>query len=131
MTRRPETYPKSMGACADLLHKYRTERLAADKVAADLKARETALSDYIIANLPKGDEGAVGKMYRVTVVTEEIPQVKDWDAFWAYVNKKKANFLLQKRLSTTAVKEVLENNPRGGIPGLGTFTAVKLSLKRK
>lgn len=124
-------FPKSMGACADLLYSMRQERLAADKVAAELKTKEQALIDYIIDNLPKGDTGAAGARYRVSVYTDPIPQVSDWDAFWAYVYRKKAGFLLQKRLSASAVKDILDNGPRGGIPGLTTFNAVKLSLTKK
>lgn len=139
-------YPKALGACADLLFKMREKRLAADKVAAALKAEETELTEYIIANLPKGDGGAVGKTHKVVVKTEQVPQIdpENFMKLWDYAVKNKAPDLFQRRLNTTAVMDRVHaqkpkrvRNPDGSItevylplPGTKFFQAVKLSLTK-
>jgi hypothetical protein len=126
--------PKSLGACADKLFDIKQERLAAQKIVDALKADETLLSNHIIDNLAKGDAGAVGKHHKVIVKTEEVPQVKDWEAFYAYVKANNAFDLLQRRINPAALKdreEALADNKRAKvkvIPGTEKFTAVKLSL---
>lgn len=126
---KPKAFPKSMAACADLLYDKRTERLAADKVAAALKADEQALIEHIINNLPKDSGGAIGKHHVVEVYTEDILQVKDWPAFYAYVAKNKAFDMLQRRLTESAVQARLDDKKK--VPGIGTFTTVKVSLKKR
>ncbi|CAB4142722.1 hypothetical protein UFOVP1414_33 [uncultured Caudovirales phage] len=127
----PETkfkFPKSMGACADMLFVLREERLAAEKAAAVIAAKETALKEYIINNLPKSDTGSQGKTHRVSVVTKIVPQVEDWEKVYTYITKTKNFQLLQRRLSDAAVEEIWESGKK--VPGVGTFNVVKISLTK-
>jgi hypothetical protein len=120
--------PKSLGACADKLFELKQDRLALEKVVDAMKANETALTDHIINNLPKGDTGACGKHHKAVVVTEDIPRAEDWDKVYAYIKKHNAFELLQRRLNSAAVKERLEDGKK--VPGVGSFTAVKVSLTK-
>lgn len=128
--------PKSLGACADKLFEVREARLAQQKIVDALKADETLLQNHIIDNLAKGDAGAVGKHHKVVVKTEDVPQVKDWESFYAYVKANNAFDLLQRRINPAAVKdreEALLENKRAKnktIPGIEKFKAVKLSLTK-
>jgi len=125
-----KAYPKSLGACADLLFTLKQKRLDLDKLAAAAKAEETALSDYIINNLDKASAGAIGKTHKVVVKTEDVPQLdmENTDAFYAYVAKNKAWDMLQRRLSTTAIQARLDAGKK--VPGIKMFRAVKLSLTK-
>lgn len=120
--------PKSLGACADALFEAKQERLALEKVVEAMKANETALTEHIINNLPKGDTGACGKHHKAVVVTESIPRVENWDATYKYIKRTGAFELLQRRLNNAAVKERLEDGKT--VPGVGSFTAVKVSLTK-
>lgn len=121
-------YPKSMGACADMLYDLRQKRLEADKVAAELKSQENALKEYIIDNLDKESTGACGKHHMVRVVTKHKPQVKDWDVFYKYVSRTKSFDMLQKRLSEQAVAARLDDGKQ--VPGVELFVAVDISLTK-
>lgn len=121
-------YPKSMGACADLLYKLRSERLALDKEASAAKEVEQALIEHIINTMPKDDAGGVGKTHMVRVVTKQKPQIKDWEVFYAYVSKNKAFELLQRRISDTAIQERLDDGKK--VPGVEMFNAVTVSLTK-
>lgn len=123
--------PKSMGACADLLFETRDKRLAADKLAAELKAHEELIKNHIIDNLDKNSTGAAGKHHRVQVVRKRKYRVDPtkWNYFFAYVAKNKRFDLLQKRIADTAVKEMIEENKQK-IPGVEPFDYVDVSLTK-
>lgn len=124
-----KSFPKSLGACADLLYEKRQTRLAADKAAAALKEEEQALVNHIIDTLPKDSGGAVGKTHKVIVLTEVKQQVKDWDLFWPWVAKNKAWDCLQKRISDGAVQARID--AKKVVPGVEPFNVVKISLTKK
>ena len=75
-------FPKTMGACADRIYELKNKRLAMQKEVDAVEAEEKALKEHIINTLPKSETtGVAGKLARVTVVTKQVPQVKDWEAF--------------------------------------------------
>lgn len=123
-------FPKSLGACADLLAKYKAERLAADKHAADLKARENALVDHIVDHLDKESSGAIGKTHKVRIVVKQKPQIKDFEALTAWVKKTGRFDVLQRRLSEQAIMDTFAAPKSKGVPGVELFNAVTVSLTK-
>ena len=123
-------YPKSMGACADLLFDLKQKRLDLDKLAAEAKAAETALVNHIIENMDKESTGASGKHHAVRVVTKQKPQLDpdNIEEFYKYVAKNKAWDMLQRRLGEQAVMDRLEAGKKG--PGIKMFNAVTVSLTK-
>ncbi len=122
-------FPKALGACADKLFELRNKRLAEQKKVDEIAAEETALKNHIIENLPKSEaSGVAGKLARVTVVTKQVPQVKDWDAFYKYVKKTGSFDLMQKSLTNAAIKERWEAGKE--VPGVGHFNAVSVSINK-
>lgn len=129
MSERPVyKFPKSLGACADRLAELRDSRKGAQEIVDSIDAEEKALKAHIIDTMPKGDTGASGKKFKVAVVVKEVPQVKDWEAFYKYVLKTKDFSLLQRRLGEAAVKERWEANKP--VPGVEAFKAVTVSLTK-
>lgn len=125
---KPIKLPKTMGACADLLYETREKRLAAQKIVDELAKQESAVREHIINNLPKSDTGASGKRARVSVVTKQVPQVKDWDKFYAHVKKTGQFELMQRRLVDTAIRERWDNGKQ--VPGVEAFGVVSVSLNK-
>ena len=122
-------FPKTMGACADRLYELRQKRLEEQKKVDLIEAEEKALKEHIIQNLPKSEaSGVAGKLARVTVVTKEVPQVEDWDAFYKYVKRTGAFDLMQRRLTDAAVKERWEAGEE--IPGVKHFNVVTVSINK-
>lgn len=120
--------PKSIGACADLLYTTRQSRLRLEKEAAEAKAFEQAIKDYIVDTLPVSDTGAQGKVARVQVVPKEIPTAADWAKIYAYIKKNSAWELMQRRLSDAAVRERWEAGVK--IPGVDKFNAKEVSCTK-
>lgn len=61
-----------------------------------------------------------------TRVVEVVPQVNDWDVFYAYVKKHDAFELLQRRIGVAAWRERLEAKEL--VPGVEPFNRVYLKL---
>lgn len=124
--------PKSMGACADLYYDARQKRLAADKVAAELKAEETRIKNHIIDNLSKDTTGAAGKHHRVQVVRKKKFRVnpESWDKFFGWVSKNKRFDMLQKRINETAITDYVQQPRAKALPGLETYDYVDVSLTK-
>lgn len=122
-------FPKAMGACADRLYELRQKRLEEQKKVDLIEAEEKALKEHIIQNLPKSEaSGVAGKLARVTVVTKQIPQVKDWDAFYKHVKKTGQFDLMQRRITDAAIKERWEAGKE--VPGVEHFNAVSISINK-
>jgi hypothetical protein len=123
-------FPKTLGACIDLLYAWGQERAALNRQAEQLKPRETQLTDHIFDTFSKDDlNGAIGKVAKASVIRTEVPTVKDWPKFYAYVAKNKAFDLLQRRVSSAAVRERWE--AKKVVPGIEKFTALSLGLTKK
>lgn len=122
-------FPKALGTCADKLFELRNKRLEMQKAVDAVGAEESALKTHIIESLPKSEaSGVAGKLARVTVITKQVPQVKDWDAFYKYVKKTGQFDLMQRRLTDAAIKERWEAGKE--IPGVEHFNAVSVSINK-
>lgn len=118
---------KELGALADAWHEQRTKRLDADKVAAAHKVLETLAQTTIIAQLQNQAITAIGgKTVRVSISNEPDfqPHVTDWDKFYAYIHKKKAWDLLERRPGKLACRARWDDNVE--VPGVEKFPVYKL-----
>ena len=121
-------FPKTFGACADLLYDVRRARLDAQKVVDELQARETALKEHLINNIPKSEGGAIGRVAKVLITVKSSFKVEDWDKLYAYVKKTGSFELLQRRLSDAAIAERADAGKP--VPGVGRFNYPSISLTK-
>ena len=63
-----------------------------------------------------------------SVSEEELPNVKDWDAFYKYIQDNEAFFLLQRRVSSAAYRELKYSGTE--VPGVETFKKRRLNLRK-
>lgn len=122
--------PKSLAAVADLMYETREKRYALQKEVEALENIESMCSERLISELPKSKaEGITGKIANAQVVTKEVPTVKDWAKFHAYILRNKALDLLQRRINEKAVQ--LRWDDKKKVPGVEPFNVVKVSLTAK
>lgn len=69
------------------------------------------------------------KVGTLTYAKKPVPTVKDWNEFYKYIYKHKSGFLLEKRVSVTAYRELLENGVT--LPGVEKFERESLSVSFK
>ena len=122
-------FPKSLAVCADKYYQLREKRLAMQKEVDILKAEETAYCNHLIDSIPKSEAtGVAGKICRVSVKTDKVPRVEDWDKFYAHIKKTGEFDLLGRSPTKAAIEARWESGKK--VPGVGTFTTVKLSVSK-
>ena len=95
-----------------------------------LKEKASALEIDIIKELKKNKlERADGKTGAVTHKKMIHANVKDWDKFYKYIKKHDAFFLMQKRASDAAYREMIEAGEE--VPGVTGFIKETLGVVKK
>ena len=121
--------PKELGALADQYWHAREARLAADKEAQRLKDRESSLFAQLIAEMREENLTVIGgQTASLTLSVHDEPVVTDWEEFYAHVLKENDMSLMQRRLSTSAIKERWLAGVQ--VPGVGTFPVFKLGKSK-
>ena len=114
----------------DLVNRYisvRAQRLAIDKEAASLKEHEDELKKLLVSKFREGNMLVVGSTngtVKMTPGTE--PVCNDWPAFYSYIKEHDAWEMLHKRVTITAVKELLDVGET--IPGITLVDTFKLTV---
>lgn len=95
----------------------------------ELDEERKEIEKHVIDTLPKSDaSGISGRIAKVVIVKDVVPQAEDWDAFYKYVLKTKDFSLMQRRLSTAAIGEQWEAGKK--IPGVKAFQVIKVSVTK-
>jgi hypothetical protein len=119
----------AMGRLADAFKRIEAERLAADKVAAQLKVNEVLVKKALVDSMRAANISAIGgALYSVTLRSNDKPTVTDWKKFYAYIKKNGAFELLERRVSSSAVEERWQDVKE--VPGVGKFPVDKLSFTK-
>ena len=106
---------------------YRTQRLAKDREAAEIKELEEQVKDAIISKFREQGLTAMGANNGVVKMAKTVePQGQDWIAIWNYIRETDQFDLLHRRLSSTAIKERWEAGEE--IPGVGKQDVYKLTV---
>lgn len=120
---------KDLAASIDAYQFKRQERLALEKDVQDLKDEEIALRDGIVEALKKNSLTSAGGTTHTFVITKKRePSVTDWDALYKYIKKKSAFDLLQRRLSSLAMRERWDEGEE--VPGVVGVEVESVSLSR-
>ena len=123
------TIPK-LQALVDLLYELPDTRKIVGGGADAIEDYEKAIKAFLIDNVSKeeGGGGIVGRSAKCVVKTDTVPTATDWDAVYRYIKKNNRFDLIQRRLSTEAIREIWDAGK--DVPGVGKFTAVKLSITK-
>jgi hypothetical protein len=126
----PEALPSISSHLPDLVDSYitiREQRLAADRLSAQLTEAETDLKRTIIAKFQDQGVKALGGQLGLVKMTElDEPKAENWELIYDYIERNQAFHLLHKRLTTLAVKELWDDGKT--VPGVGHEKIFKLSV---
>lgn len=129
MNRRTTAAP-ALGAMIDRLYKLRERRITKEKETDAIKEQELALEAHLRQTFGELQlDGARGRVATASLSVVEQPKIEDWDKFIAYVFRTRSPELLQKRLSTTAVRERWD--AKREVPGVGSMRLVKINLSKR
>lgn len=121
----------SLGKQIDKLAKLRQDKVGLDAKLKDVEAQINTLKGEILANLQNaGMQKASSKTLTVSIKQDVVPEVTDWDAFYAFIKKSNSFHLLQRRVSSPAWRELHEQlaAKKKEVPGTVPFVKVDLSI---
>ena len=118
----------SIGDLLDRAFDLREERKRLEALAEAVKKNETAALEEVLARLSKDQiNGARGKKCSAFLEEKDVPQVADWSAFYAHIQKTGDFDLLQKRPGEKACQARWEAGEK--LPGVVPFHLIKVSLR--
>jgi hypothetical protein len=98
---------------------------------ASIKSLEGQIEDLQSQLLEEMEAAGVdkfsGKLGTVSISTNVVANVEDWDALYPYIAKNKLWHLLQRRVSDPAYRELLDAGKK--IPGVQPFSKKRLNLR--
>lgn len=124
------TIPDTLGEIADQLYQTRESRLALQKTVDKFKSDEEALSAVLVKKLEaaKTMTGVAGRIARAELVPDVKPELTSWPKFCAFVAKKKAFDLLERRIGKNAWKALHEKGTK--VPGVRAEKTTSLSVTK-
>ncbi|MBD3814908.1 MAG: hypothetical protein IE913_00275 [Halothiobacillus sp.] len=116
----------------ELIKRLRELQEAKSELNAQLKDIDGEIEvtqDRILAAMAQNGLSAIeAEGYKFTPTVTILPSSEDWDATFNYIKENDAFYLLYKRLSSSAVKEMLDEGMN--IPGLKIHEKVTLSQRK-
>lgn len=121
---------KELAVLVDRYIQAREERRALEAQADKMKEElEQPLKAQILVALKESGAGSVGgTKYQAALVKKTTPQVTDWSALYAHIQKTGEFELLQRRLSPPAVKERWDEKEE--VPGVSPIQMEDLSITK-
>lgn len=120
----------TLGERIDEIYDLKQQKKDAEDAVVAIERRIAAKEDELLAELDaQGTVKATGRKASVSVQETIVPQVEDWDAFYAYVRKNNAFELLQRRPVAEAWREHAMNRRSKTVPGTVPFAKRKVSIR--
>lgn len=122
----------SIGGLIDKLFEIREQTRALNKQAEELKVQKDDYEARLLAALDaQGVTQSRGEVATATVSEAEVPQVEDWDKFYAFIARNKAFYMLERRPAAGPYREAMQLRKGRAIPGVKSFTKRTISLRTR
>lgn len=129
-TRTSAPKPPGLGGLIDQMWALREKKRELESAVKDVEGQIADIESNLMEQMAaQGVDKMSGAMASVSITTSTIAQVEDWDAFWAFIHKKKYGHLLQRRVSDPAYRELLEQGVT--VPGVSPFSKQRLNLRAR
>jgi hypothetical protein len=120
--------PATVGALIDQLWATREVKRDIESQLKEVETRITELNTELMERMEQeGLDKASGTKATISVSTNTVAAVEDWDEFWKYILKNKYTHLLQRRVSDPAYRELLEAGKK--VPGVQPFVKRSLNVR--
>jgi hypothetical protein len=115
----------------ELIRKRAEIKRDTEKLNSSLKDLKTDQDNVDLALLKKMDAEGLSRTangdYSVSINEDTVPEVLDWDALYDHVITTRDFSLIQRRISSTAYKELLKLGE--GVPGLSPRTIRRINFR--
>lgn len=125
-TKAPTTLLK--GTTVDKLVGLRNKKRDLEASVKSLEGQIEDLQSQLLEEMEAaGVDKFSGKLGTVSISTNVVANVEDWDALYPYIAKNKLWHLLQRRVSDPAYRELLDAGKK--VPGVQPFSKKRLNLR--
>ena len=125
-TKTPTTLLK--GTTVDKLVSLRNKKRDLEVSVKSLEVQIEDLQSQLLEEMEAaGVDKFSGKLGTVSISTNVVANVEDWDALYPYIAKNKLWHLLQRRVSDPAYRELLDAGKK--VPGVQPFSKKRLNLR--
>lgn len=125
-TKTPTTLLK--GTTVDKLVSLRNKKRDLEVSVKSLEGQIEELQSQLLEEMEAaGVDKFSGKLGTVSISTNVVANVEDWDALYPYIAKNKLWHLLQRRVSDPAYRELLDAGKK--VPGVQPFSKKRLNLR--
>ena len=120
---------QSLGSLIDEMFDLRERKRELERELKEIEETMADRESQVIQMLDK-DEITLsrGRRASASITESEVPVIEDWEAVQEYIRENDALHLLQRRVSSTAWRELKDAGEL--IPGTRPFTQRKLSLRK-
>lgn len=97
------------------------------------KERYEAVADRLFALMDEQGTETIRNSevgLQVSIGETETDTIEDWEKLEQFVLRHKLLYLFQRRLSSTAIREWMQDNPNRPIPGVGKFAKRRLHVTK-
>jgi hypothetical protein len=104
------------------------KRLLTDQIK-EIDEEYNEIRDALMGQMTElGTETARATLAQATLTQAVVPTVKDWDELYQYIKDNDALYLLERRPSVGAFRELFQGGEQ--IPGVEPYTKFDVSLRR-
>jgi len=98
--------------------------------ADELKASRDEVELELIELLSKmGIQRLNNGAYTASLATRVVPTVTDWDEFYKFIRQEDALYMLERRPSATAYRDMLDARAGQSVPGVEPYEKKTISLR--
>jgi len=121
---------KALDTMIDGIYDIRNEIRALNKQVDELKTQKEEMELKLIDMMDAvGTDQSRSSVATATISETVVPQVTDWDAFWKFIMRNKATYLVERRPAAVAFRETLEQRKGRAIPGVSSFTKRTVGIR--
>lgn len=121
---------EKLGEIGDRIYAMNAEIAAANKVVDELQSKKRELEDLLMSRMDEAGTDIVRGAAATVSISESVkPQIQDFDALATFVIRRKALHLFERRIASTAYKELRDEIGKP-IPGVSEFVARRLNVRK-
>lgn len=120
--------PLTIGALADQLYAKREAKRSLEAQIKEIDEEIKELTEAAMAGMDaQNTTKAEGRKASLSISSNVVANVLDWDQVWPWVAKNKAFYMIQKRMNDTSYRELLDMGKQ--VPGVQPFTKRSLNIR--
>jgi hypothetical protein len=125
------TIPVDLGVLADQLYKFDAKLGAANAKVKEIENEKKEVENTLLAAMQAaGTDICRGKTATVSISTLVRPRIEDFEKFATFVRRKNALHLFERRIASTAYKELKDELGGKPIPGVSEFVQERLNCRK-